>query len=771
MTFFVCRLAAAATVILLVAAAALGVVLLTGPAWSPASLLIRGDASADPAVMTFGAAHWDSTRLPEDRRNPSDQIQMPSLNPLLQLASHEGGVQLPMDRVRAAPNERHIGEKINNAVRALDFVGGSAAGSPKHWLQPAAGNTGLRSVSRNMAGELADNSAAALRQQSFRWAMRDCKKESSCESLLGKKLYNVLQTRSGAPNLAIYHDEDDDRKDEERSMEHDYRSASRDSEGGNGESQSENRWQKLQGDMHKSFKSSAPTATSVLRKVDEIKAERIPASEKRILVSALMRKSRVARRAATLNDSYRSETSLIFGGSSSRAHWKTYKASMMPSGDDGREEMGEDLQQRARPSEADMLRKYQTKAANEMSGSSTSNSNTHKDKDNVEAVNGLSSSRDSKHAISSAAQRQVAEWTKQASDMRHKLADGSVSALRSKRVAGEKSRDAEASQNTQDTIDDELSRYGSVFSSRADEDKLQNEEHVARKALRESRRREQRLHRERARQHNKIVAEEVKEAKSADNELSSYDDAFVPHAQTGPSMAALGLTSGHAGRRRGGVGKRGRRAARLDFRTPTPTPGTDSIPKDSAAHEERRDQITAEDIAPMVKLAENTLKSIGRMHTGQSRRGEGGGQAVRRAGGKCYLAGGKEVPCTELAELGDLMKKVYGKNAGDVEIVSRDHSFDPTKVFANTNQAKHAEKMWMQIEDGRGSEHAARHRGRGSERRAKIHDSRHEIHEPRSSIGELLHEANIKAAKDQTKPVKKGPLGALNDKLGSVFGW
>ena len=91
---------------------------------------------------------------------------------------------------------------------------------------------------------------------------------------------------------------------------------------------------------------------------------------------------------------------------------------------------------------------------------------------------------------------------------------------------------------------DELSRYGSVFSSRADEDKLRSEEHVAREALLESRRRERRLQRARARQHNKIVAQEVKEAKSADSELTSYDSAFVPHAHAGPSMSAQGLVSG-----------------------------------------------------------------------------------------------------------------------------------------------------------------------------------------------------------------------------------
>jgi hypothetical protein len=158
-----------------------------------AALLLVGLAGAPRAptalaAMTFGAAHWDSTRLPGDRREPGDEIHMRGGGPLTEaaLASHLGDVQLPGDRVRTARSARHVGESINNAVRALDFVGGT--GAQQHWLQPAAGNTGLRAVSRSMAGELADNSAAALRQQSFRWALDDCKKESSCESLLGKKL-------------------------------------------------------------------------------------------------------------------------------------------------------------------------------------------------------------------------------------------------------------------------------------------------------------------------------------------------------------------------------------------------------------------------------------------------------------------------------------------------------------------------------------------------------------------------------------------------------
>lgn len=744
-------------------AVAMCVVLLTGQA-VPASLFLH-DPTADPSVMTFGAAHWGSTRLPQDRSNPDDEISMRGSDSLTHsmLASHMGGVHLPEDTVGASRNERHVGEKINNAVRALDFVAGSAKGAPRHWLQPAAGNTGLRAISRNMAGELADNSAAALRQQSFRWALDDCKKESSCETLLGKKLFNVLQTRSGQPNLKIYHDQDDDRKEEERHMEHDYRAAAAVSEGGDGESQSRNRWQKLQGMMHTRWRASAPTARSVLKQIDQINAEMIPTAEKRILITTLMRKSRVARRAASLNDAYRSETSLIFPGSS-KAHWNTYKASMMPAGEDSQEEMGEDLQQRARPSEADMLRKYQTKAANEMSGTSTRN----RDSNGRVTVNGLASRGDSKDSISSAAQVQVAQWTKQASAMRHKLSDGSVSALRSKRVAGEKLRDAVDVQSTQDAIKDELTRYGSVFSGRADEDKLRSEEHVARAALRESRRRERRLQEERARQHDKVVAAEVKEAKTADDELASYDSAFVPHSRKGPSMAALGLFSGNS---RGARGRGRRSSSRRDFRIPS----TDRIPKDSAAMEEARDQRTAQEIAPMVQLAENTLESIGHMHTHSKRRERSRGedqqeQGVHRAAdGKCYLAGGKEVGCGELRELGNLMKKVYGSKAADVEIVSRDHSFDPTKVFADSSAAQNAEKRWMRIEGG-GETHAARRRG--GERRAE-HGFSKERDEHSSSVGELLHEANEKAAEAQTKkvPVKKGSLAALSDNLGSIIGW
>lgn len=305
---------------------------------------------------------------------------------------------------------------------------------------------------------------------------------------------------------------------------------------------------------------------------------------------------------------------------------------------------------------------------------------------------------------------------------------------------------------------------------------------MAREALEESRRRERRLQRARARQHNKIVAEEVKEAKSADSELASYDDAFVPHAQStmGSSMSALGLASGSLGGSRREGGRRGRHNARaqarrsrhphpldaaLDFRTPQEKQRA----PDTAAREERHDVSTAEDIAPMVQLAENTLKSIGRMrHNGDH---EG---AVRRAGGKCYLAGGKEVPCTELAQLGDLMKKVYGKEARDVEIVSRDHRFDPTKVFSDSKEAASAEARWMRIEDRKDDgERKDAAKRQGGERSAEERSPRKRARRHASTVGELLHEANVKAAQDQTKPkpVKKGSLAALSDNLGSVLGW
>ena len=116
-------------------------------------------------------------------------------------------------------------------------------------------------------------------------------------------------------------------------MEHDYRSAARAgaSEGG-GESQSEVRWQRLSRMMHTQWRARAPTARGVLRQADAIDAEHIPAGEKKILIANLMSKSRIARRAASLNDAYRSETSLIFpsgsrSGGSASSHGLATKVS------------------------------------------------------------------------------------------------------------------------------------------------------------------------------------------------------------------------------------------------------------------------------------------------------------------------------------------------------------------------------------------------------------------------------------------------------------
>jgi len=57
---------------------------------------------------------------------------------------------------------------------------------------------------------------------------------------------------------------------------------------------------------------------------------------------------------------------------------------------------------------------------------------------------------------------------------------------------------------------------------------------------------------------------------------------------------------------------------------------------------------------------------------------------------KCYIAGGKEVPCSKLAQLGKLLKNVYGTEAADVALVSKDHSFDPTKVYPSRKSAQDA---------------------------------------------------------------------------------
>ena len=58
---------------------------------------------------------------------------------------------------------------------------------------------------------------------------------------------------------------------------------------------------------------------------------------------------------------------------------------------------------------------------------------------------------------------------------------------------------------------------------------------------------------------------------------------------------------------------------------------------------------------------------------------------------KCYIAGGKEVPCSKLAQLGKLLKNVYGKEAADVALVSKDHSFDPTKIYPDRKSARKSE--------------------------------------------------------------------------------
>ena len=61
-------------------------------------------------------------------------------------------------------------------------------------------------------------------------------------------------------------------------------------------------------------------------------------------------------------------------------------------------------------------------------------------------------------------------------------------------------------------------------------------------------------------------------------------------------------------------------------------------------------------------------------------------------------------------------------------------------------------------------------RGKRSARQRGVRD---EARDRRSPVGELLHEANVKAAEEQTKkkPVKKGSLTALSNNLGSILGW
>lgn len=114
-------------------------------------------------------------------------------------------------------------------------------------------------------------------------------------------------------------------------------------------------------------------------------------------------------------------------------------------------------------------------------------------------------------------------------------------------------------------------------------------------------------------------------------------------------------------------------------------------------------------------------------------------------------------------------------------------------MFENTQQARResrrAEKRWMSIEGaGEHGEHGEEG-GRGPRRKdvraadsesdvrgkrsARQRGVREDARDRRSPVGELLHEANVKAAEEQTKkkPVKKGSLTALSNNLGSILGW
>jgi hypothetical protein len=775
----------------------------------------------DPNVLTFSAAHWDSTRLPQDRRHSHDQ--------------------------------HHIGEKINDAVRALDMIGGTTAGPARHWLQPASGNGALTASGRNMAGELSDDRASALRRQSFRLALHDCKEQSDCETLLGKTMYNVLQTRDGKPNLAIYHDQDDDRKHEERIIEHDYRSSA---ERDHGTSQSKQRWKQLQGMMHLSFKASAPTARSVMHKVDVIEKEHIPTDEKRILVQALMRKSRVARRAASLNDSYRSETSLIFAGSSSsNEHWNTYRASMVPSGNDEAEEMGEEMHRRARPSEFAVLRHYQTEA---LGGGKESKGGRAKSARSNDGKRDEGSDE-----ASQAARRQVEHWTKVASRLRRregKSKQGAAEAEAEQRAKMmEHARDQEVDKETAETADDELSRYERVVGKgpHGHAGEVRRAERAARRAV--LRMRQSKLERARAIEQVKLVNEEAKEAKDADDELASYDQAFVPLADrdalvSSASLARLGLVppssssrssaSAHGRRSRRSKVMAGRRQRR-HFRAPQQRMGSSSREesvrvrsgvrggrgreRESRREEGRRswgrgrrvqargrlrtekeekggggqEERGGERRAQLTQLAEHpSLRghAASLQHAEESAWAPGAGSVVgkeaRGGGSRCYVAGGREVDCAEVTELGALLNKVYGPKAGDVELRAKDGRFDPTQVFTSSRAARR--EGGGETESGRRSASRVGGGGReeegsggqkkaegGAQRKAEL-EGAHGDELPRQgkagryaerghgeTLGDELHEENVKAAEAETKyyEVRKGPLEKLSDKLKNVLGW
>jgi len=308
--------------------------------------------------LMFSSAHWDSVDLPQDTSRKQMLFADSGLSSDGNFqAAHFDSTRLPEDM---------MDDSTSSARKKLSSLFSAKSNG----------------VSRTMAGEIADNGAAILRKTSFRTVIDDCKLKSNCQNLIGKRLWNVISSRDNQPNLKIMHDYDDDRKRQELKIERDY---NKDSDKKFIADNSAQNWEKLQ-DLMSQKQASGDGQT--LKQIQQIKSENIPEDEKRILIDQIERKGKVQMQAMNLNHGYQSETSLIFGGDHNNA--------MQPSPKEQAEELAEAKKMISRPSEAQVLEKYQTKA--------------------IHSMNNKKADRSRQRS-----QQQVRAWTENASEIRKQM--------------------------------------------------------------------------------------------------------------------------------------------------------------------------------------------------------------------------------------------------------------------------------------------------------------------------------------------------------------
>lgn len=229
------------------------------------------------------AAHWDgndlSSRLPQDR-SPAEPAPAKFAAPWKDSTLTEAATA-PLEKATSAATPAAVVPPRATASKEAPAapVAASAPASftaPTQRQQPAAEVTPTEAMARMptvspqslavaaarkqlaKTEELAarrqafpaGNKASQLRTRSFWSALGDCRAKGTCKELLGTKLWNVLQTRPGAANMKIIHDQDPDRKAKERRIERDYLSARPvdDAASSTGDT-SARRWQKLESMM------------------------------------------------------------------------------------------------------------------------------------------------------------------------------------------------------------------------------------------------------------------------------------------------------------------------------------------------------------------------------------------------------------------------------------------------------------------------------------------------------------------------------------------